>query len=377
MKRRFFGALAVAGAGLATLVASAGSAAAQERGERSIVVSPQARALSVIRGSGSFLGVTILEVDDERAAEVGLAEEHGVYVAAVSEDGPAGDAGVEEGDVIVGWNDERVESVAQLQRLLRETPPGRTVRLGVMRDGAERTLAVELGERGAAPIVSMPRGQRFEVRPSTPMPRLERPRGAIRSVAFARRPRLGASIQSLGDQLAAYFGVEGGALVTSVSEDSPASRAGLRAGDVIVGLDGESVDEPGDLLDVLGGLEPGTVSMRIVREGAERTLRVEIEEPAEGGLRGDDGEPFGLWLHGDEGIHLEPFTMEGFEIGPVRIEGWQMEPFEWHHELEEGGNIEVHIPSFRVPDFELPPLEVPGVEGPGVDVSVLRTAVDV
>ena len=92
------------------------------------------------------------------------------------------------------------------------------------------------------------------------------------------RPRLGANTQSLGDQLAEYFGVEGGVLVTSVHEDTPAAAGGLRAGDVIVGLGDEDIDDPGDLREALAEVEAGGGGGRIVRDGAEQTLTVELED---------------------------------------------------------------------------------------------------
>ena len=102
--------------------------------------------------------------------------------------------------------------------------------------------------------------------------------GLDRVFYLSGRPRLGANTQSLGDQLAEYFGVEGGVLVTSVHEDTPAAEGGLRAGDVIVGLGDEDIDDPDDLRRALSDLEPGEVSVRIVRDGAEQTLTVELEE---------------------------------------------------------------------------------------------------
>ena len=249
-------------------------------------------------GSGGYLGVQITDVDEERASDLGMVRPYGALIREVVAAGPADEAGLEDGDVIVRWNGERLESVAQLQRLSQETPPGREVQLMVLRDGAEREIAVELGSRrsmlprivrsgrGENPIIGG-RGLTW-VSP----PRVEIQRGPSgESIVFFGRPRLGVNVQSLGEQLADYFGVEGGALVTSVTEDSPAAAGGLQAGDVIVGIGDEEVDGPGDLTRTLSDLEPGEVSVRIVRDGAERTLTVELEERDDlfRWRRGDDG----------------------------------------------------------------------------------------
>lgn len=276
-------------------------AAAQEEDEDE----RRERVRVAISGGGAYLGVEILDVDGERASELGMPRAYGVYIDGVIDGEPAAAAGIEEGDVVVAWNGERVESVAGLRRLVSETPPGRVVDLTVLRDGAEREVSVELAERTG--FFSGTRGLTWvspqidltRVRPSSARARdralevtEERLRearerateGLNRVFYLSGRPRLGANTQSLGDQLAEYFGVEGGVLVTSVYEDTPAAEGGLRAGDVIVGLGDEEIDDPDDLRRALSDLEPGEVSVRIVRDGAEQTLTVELEE-REGAFR--------------------------------------------------------------------------------------------
>ena len=256
-------------------------------------------------GGGAYLGVEILDIDGERASELGMARAYGVYIDGVVDGEPAAEAGIEEGDVVVAWNGERVESVAGLRRLVSETPPGRVVDLTVLRDGAEREVSVELAERTSffsggrgltfvspqidltqiAPSSARTRARALEVTEERLREARERAaEGLDRVFYLSGRPRLGANTQSLGDQLAEYFGVEGGVLVTSVHEDTPAAEGGLRAGDVIVGLGDEEIDDPDDLRRALADLEPGEVSVRVVRDGAEQTLTVELEE-REGAFR--------------------------------------------------------------------------------------------
>lgn len=289
----------------AALVAGLGAvpapATAQEEGEDE----RREQVRVAFSGGGGYLGVQILDVDGERASELGMSRPHGVYIDGVMDGEPASEAGIEEGDVVVAWYGERVESVAGLRRLLSETPPGRVVDLTVLRDGAERDVTVELAERrgffsGTGGLTFMSpqidlsrrvaeasregvraaqlaeRARELEVRVREAQERAAD--GANRVFYLSGRPRLGASTQSLGDQLAEYFGVEGGVLVTSVHEDTPAADGGLRAGDVIVGLGDEDVDDPGDLRRALADLEAGEVSLRIVRDGAEQTLTVELED---------------------------------------------------------------------------------------------------
>ena len=83
----------------------------------------------------SYLGVDISDVTSDRVGPLKLKEERGVEIVSVDQDAPAGKAGLKEHDVILEFDGNKVESEEQLRRMLRETPPGRTVTLGISRDG--------------------------------------------------------------------------------------------------------------------------------------------------------------------------------------------------------------------------------------------------
>ena len=90
--------------------------------------------------------------------------------------------------------------------------------------------------------------------------------------------RLGLAYQELGEQLAGYFKVEGGVLVTDVDADGPAGKAGVKAGDVIVSLGGKPVSDGGDLRDALRDAS-GTVTIGVRREGRAMDLTATLAEP--------------------------------------------------------------------------------------------------
>src|SRR5271166_1232017 len=98
-------------------------------------------------GGGSYLGVDTRDITPDRLGALHLKEEHGVEVTMVDQDAPAGKAGMKEQDVILTVNGEKVESVEQLRRMIRETPPGRIVTLGISRAGQEMSIKVQLGDR--------------------------------------------------------------------------------------------------------------------------------------------------------------------------------------------------------------------------------------
>src|SRR6266446_801782 len=98
-------------------------------------------------GTGSYLGVDISEISPDRVAALKLKDEHGVEITMVDRDAPAGKAGLKEHDVILEFNGTRVEGEEQLRRLLRETPPGRQITLGISRDGQPMQIKATLGDR--------------------------------------------------------------------------------------------------------------------------------------------------------------------------------------------------------------------------------------
>ena len=256
---------------------------------------------------GGWLGVRVDDVDAEAAGELGLDEPRGALVEGVEEESPAAEAGLEAGDVIVAFDGDEVRSVAELVRLVRETPSGRDVTLDVVRDGERRRLSATVGDRPhrgfrvrLAPgdfedlEVRMERlGEELsEERMEEIRARIEEARermeeleirggeGDVHLFRFQGRPRLGVRLQPLPDQLAEYFGVGngGGALVASVREGSPAAAAGLRAGDVVVRFGGDEVSDPGDLVAAVREAEAGAVEVTVVRRGERRTLTVELPD---------------------------------------------------------------------------------------------------
>ncbi|MFW6039527.1 MAG: PDZ domain-containing protein [Gemmatimonadota bacterium] len=236
--------------------------------------------------SGAYLGVMIREVDADDVDRLDLPEERGALVTEVPDDGPAAAAGLRADDVIESWNDRRVESAAQLTRLVRETPIGRRVEIGYVRDGRRASATAELGERPGVSRLFRRGGLDADARR-----RLGESLGRVRrglefhgggdgfAGYFVRGGRLGIGVQNLTDQLAEYFGAEdGGALVATVRDDSPAAEAGLRAGDVIVRIAEEPVDDRGDVMREIARADAGEVEIRVLRDGGERTLRATLPE---------------------------------------------------------------------------------------------------
>jgi len=241
-------------------------------------------AVFYLQSGGTFLGVGVKEMNAERAKALKLKEEYGVEITMVEPGSPAEKAGLKQGDVVLEYNGQRVEGTQQFVRLVRETPPGRTVRLTVFRDGATQTVTATLEER---------KGRTFNV-PALPKldddirVRIEKEiTGAMRDVPRVtmswRAGMLGIEGEALkGSQLAEFFGVKDGVLVRSVMKDTPAAKAGLKPGDVIVKVDGRQVEEPRDISAALRAAREAskkTIAVVVVREKKETTVQVTLDEP--------------------------------------------------------------------------------------------------
>lgn len=245
----------------------------------------QSRVIRIGSG-GTYLGVQMEDVTAGNLTKYKLSKEMGVIVTSVEKGSPAEAAGLQADDVILDYCGIPVISMAQMQRLVEETPAGRKVTLGVSRDGKSLTLTPTLRERpgGSRDIrLLAPGGRNFDFA----LPEegrgfwLDRPGGGQRfgfSIPFEGRPRIGVTLEPLTNQMAEFLGVPGkeGALVTDVTKGSSADGR-LKAGDVIVRADGKSVRNPDDLLNILSGKADGaTVDLVIVRDKKETNVSITL-----------------------------------------------------------------------------------------------------
>ncbi len=241
---------------------------------------PKAYAMAWSSSGGSYLGVDISEVTSDRVGPLKLKEERGVEITMVDRDAPAGKAGLKEHDVILEFNGARVEGEEQLRRMLRETPAGRKVTLGISRDGQPMQIEATLAARES----SMARmGPKIFTRVDPPevmmpnMPDIQIP--AIEMVVRSYSRRTGMMVDNLTPQLGEFFGVKSGqgVLVRSVEKGSAAEAAGLKAGDVIVKVDNESIDDRNDWNRIMRK-KGGKIAIGIVRDKREQTLTVTLPE---------------------------------------------------------------------------------------------------
>lgn len=260
---------------------------------------PAQRAFEAVTAfGGSRIGASVRDVDEDDVKERRLASESGALLSDVGDDTPASRAGLKAGDVVIEYDGERVRSARQLTRLVQETPAGRKVAVVVSREGNRMSFTVE-PEAGRMPSVYSFTTPRAPVAPRAPrppavdhfyMPDVPDPPDAplppdapvfeMFRDGFAYSyggGRLGVSIQTLTDQLATNLGAPRGVLVTSVSDESAASKAGLRAGDVITKVDGRDIDDTGDVMRALGQAK-GEIAIEIVRDKKAQTLKATLDD---------------------------------------------------------------------------------------------------
>jgi serine protease Do len=274
---------------------------------------PEKRAQTMIYSDlfagGSYLGIQTQEITRENFSKYGLGEVRGVGIEKVLENSPAANAGLQNGDVIVRFENEDITSTRKLSRLIAEVAPDHQVKLTIARGGSEREVTVTMGKRqmpkfenGVFQTPVPPMGELPNMR--VPMPKLPPmsetpqfktvpPMGEFKAIppmgegigkdfmVFRGDGRqIGAGLMPLTKQLAEYFGInEGrGLLINDVRPDSPAAKAGLKAGDVIVEIEGKEVKGMGDLIRTISEKKEGDVTLTIVRDRSRQTVRVTPEK---------------------------------------------------------------------------------------------------
>ncbi len=242
-------------------------------------------AFSFFLEGGSFIGVYAEDVNKENMGRYGLREARGVGITQVVAGSPAEKAGLKKDDVILRFEGESVTSVRKLNRLVSEVAPDQTARLTISRGGSEQEVTVTVGKRNASSntiqrLQGLDRLQDLDrvMPPGANVWKWEGqgPGGDARIFSFGNNRRIGVSTMQLTQQLADYFGISDGkgVLVTSVADDSPAAKAGLKAGDVITSIDGEKVEGAGDLARGINKKKDGDVTLTVIRNKNQRTITV-------------------------------------------------------------------------------------------------------
>jgi serine protease Do len=234
-------------------------------------------AIAKDKSEHAFLGINPGEITSDIAGDYGVEAGKGVLVEGVVSDSPADEAGLRENDIIIKLGDAVLTGPAELRVQLAKFKEGSKADLTYMRGGKERTVSVTFDEKRDSSIRIF--GHEFENgdddnngKSFTWGPLKTKKHG--KKVAFA-----GIITQELSEGLTGYFKVKRGALVSEVVKDSPAEKAGIKAGDVITKIGDEEVEDEGDVRSAIHDHKPGdVVDFTIVREGQEQKIAVTLGE---------------------------------------------------------------------------------------------------
>lgn len=248
-----------------------------------------------------WLGVYTQSLDDDLRDGIDYRGE-GVLVTRVVDESPADRAGLHKGDVIIRVDSETIGSSRALSRYIRGRSVGSRVQVQVSRDGTNRSFDVVLtarpdsdrgdSDRRRVYVYGDDDDEDFDFDFDFEMPDLEHLRElGDHSYHFAPdvnqimvgtmgRARLGVRVESLNEQLGEYFGAPNGkgALVMEVVKDTPAEKAGIKAGDVITKVGSKRVEDASDLIDALRDAGEGDVAVTVLRRGSSRSLTAKLEK---------------------------------------------------------------------------------------------------
>jgi serine protease Do len=227
---------------------------------------------------GAWLGVGLGELTPERARTLKLKDEKGIEITHVEDNSPAAKAGLKESDVVLEINGQKVDNGDEFARTIAESTPGSKVNLLIWRNGARQNISATLALRPAQTLFFDPEGL---VAPTAPMPPNAFPPevldGSVFQGLMVQSPRIGIEGETLSGQLADFFGVKEGVLVRSVLANSAASKAGMKAGDVIVKVNAIPVSNTREVAGVIRAAHK-SATFTVVRNHKEITLNVELAQ---------------------------------------------------------------------------------------------------
>ena len=201
-----------------------------------------------------WLGVLIQDVTLDLAESFGMKHPRGALVAKVLPDSPAKKAGIRVGDIIVGFNNEEIQSSARLPPIVGSSKVGVQLPVTIIRNGSEKYLKVELDELPDEKSVAK----------------------TSRDPEVEQTNRMGFSAVDLTDEQKEMLEVQGGVLITHVVE-GPASQGGIRKDDIILTIDNKQVKNLAQFQKLIAALPGGkSVAILVQRNGSPTFLAVKI-----------------------------------------------------------------------------------------------------
>jgi S1-C subfamily serine protease len=237
-----------------------------------------------------YLGILFQNLSDEQVSALHLKSGCGVEVVMVDHDGPAGKAGLQPHDVIVSLNGQMIAGAEGLRRMIHDAGVGTGVALAVLRSGRQVAVNVQLAYRGEVEREAVARMVAADPPAGADEPVVDgaeegdlgdpvTPGMSSRSKSFLLQmlhstPFTGLMLEAMEPQLAEFFGAPagGGLLVETVTPNSPAAAAGLRAGDVILQADSIEVRTTGEWVRRLHASRGRGIALVVLRDKQEQRM---------------------------------------------------------------------------------------------------------
>ncbi|MDD3732297.1 MAG: PDZ domain-containing protein [candidate division Zixibacteria bacterium] len=273
----------------------------------------------------AWMGVYTQTLDDDLVEAFKLPVDYGAIINEVVEDSPADKVGLKEDEIIISFENKKVRTSEDLIDFVTEKNPGDKVKLVIIdEDGNKKDVEVELGRRKSSDLRKFFWSGDGDDRD-------------LRYYYFGKDsyPFIGVSLSELTDQLGEFFGIKDGVgvLITDVAEDSPAEKAGLKAGDVIIAVDGEEVEDAGDVREIIQDKEIGeTAEVSIVRDKKEQLVKVEV---AESEVSSKFGNNWNLYIPDLPPIDIQIPKMKGLYHSLDKLDDYRDYSDEYRQQMKE------------------------------------------
>jgi serine protease Do len=202
---------------------------------------------------GMYLGG---EVDQTMAKALGLGETRGIIVGKLEEDGPAEKAGLQEQDIIVSIEGQKVRNWESFRTQIASLKPGDKIKLRIIRGEQNMELDVTLGKREQEEIAQQNSGSKKDL-----------------------EEKLGFAVQNLSPEIRSQLNIENdfdGVVVANIQEGSNAYERGLRRGDVIIEVKRENISSVNDFYEALDSMNENVVLLTVLRSNLKQYIAFEL-----------------------------------------------------------------------------------------------------
>jgi S1-C subfamily serine protease len=220
--------------------------------------------------TAAYLGLYLEDLQETEINDMGLKDNYGILIRQVVKDGPVDDAGVLDGDVLLMLDKDKTYTSAQVSKILKNDEPGEKVNLKVFREKNYFNYDVILGEKE---VLYQDLFKNLHIDVSKPENIF------VYKYEDQFSKWIGILPKELNEQLLEYHKIENGVLIEKVIDGTPAEKADLLAGDIILKMNGENITSTKDIHKIVQDTDLGEeIKLDILRTGKHKSINVTVEE---------------------------------------------------------------------------------------------------